>query len=265
MKKSKTYRLTYFTPDTIRQALNHFQSLVPKEERDKASGDFKVQRGDENWDYDSVEEALSDYRKGSADLGFRWSFPGWQLSVYADRQEISTVTVGAKERRDIESTFEIFERGLSSATHFKPKELPAAKCRIFIGHGHSPLWQELLIHLQNQHGFSVEAYETGARAGHTIRDILDGVLERTDFAVLILTAEDLQADGTLRARQNAIHETGLFQGRLGFERAIVLLEDGCEEFSNLAGVQQLRFSAGRIKETYGDLLATIRREFGKKD
>ena len=58
-----------------------------------------------------------------------------------------------------------------------------------------------------------------------------------------------------------IHELGLFQGRLGFTRAIVLLEEGVKEFSNILGINQLRFAKGRIKETFGDVLATIRREF----
>ena len=69
------------------------------------------------------------------------------------------------------------------------------------------------------------------------------------------------ADGTMRARQNVIHETGLFQGRLGFSRAIVMLEEGAEEFSNVQGVQQIRFAKGNIKETFGEVLATLRREF----
>jgi len=54
---------------------------------------------------------------------------------------------------------------------------------------------------------------------------------------------------------------GLFQGRLGFSRAIVLLEDGVEEFSNLHGIQHISFSKGNIKECFGDVLAVIRREF----
>ena len=77
-----------------------------------------------------------------------------------------------------------------------------------------------------------------------------------------MTAEDKTADGGMRARQNVIHEIGLFQGRLGFSRAIVLIEGDTELFSNLQGVHQLRYSPGNIKETYGDILATLRREFG---
>ena len=87
------------------------------------------------------------------------------------------------------------------------------------------------------------------------------MLTKSSFALLVLTAEDETTDGTKRARQNVVHETGLFQGRLGFTKAIVLLEEGAEEFSNLYGIQQIRFKKGNIKETFGDVLATIRREF----
>lgn len=88
------------------------------------------------------------------------------------------------------------------------------------------------------------------------------MLGRSSFACLVLTAEDEMADGTMRARRNVIHEAGLFQGRLGFSRAIVLLEEGAEEFSNIHGIQQIRFAKGNIKETFGEVLATLRREFG---
>jgi predicted nucleotide-binding protein len=108
----------------------------------------------------------------------------------------------------------------------------------------------------------VEAYEIGARAGHAIRDVLNDMLSKSSFAILVMTGEDQTSDGDgLRARQNVVHEAGLFQGRLGFARAIVLLEKGVEEFSNIHGIDQIRFDKGRIKETFGDVVATIRREF----
>jgi hypothetical protein len=43
-----------------------------------------------------------------------------------------------------------------------------------------------------------------------------------------------------------------------------MLEEGTEEFSNVQGVQQIRFSKGKIKETFGEVLATLRREFYSK-
>jgi hypothetical protein len=53
----------------------------------------------------------------------------------------------------------------------------------------------------------------------------------------------------------------LFQGRLGFARAIVLREDGTEGFSNLAGVDEIRFPKGKIRESFGDVIAFLNREF----
>jgi predicted nucleotide-binding protein len=141
-----------------------------------------------------------------------------------------------------------------------PKKIvvPKPPSVIFIGHGRSSLWRDLKDHLQDQHGHKVVAYEVGSRAGHTIRDILEDMLKQSSCAFLVLTGEDETIDGKLLARQNVIHETGLFQGRLGFSRAIVLLEEGTDEFSNLAGTQQIRFKMGNIRETFGDVLAVLR-------
>jgi predicted nucleotide-binding protein len=62
-----------------------------------------------------------------------------------------------------------------------------------------------------------------------------------------MTGEDVTWEGGVRARQNVIHEIGLFQGRLGFSRGIMLCEDEIEEFSNLHGVVQIKFAKGNIK------------------
>ena len=62
------------------------------------------------------------------------------------------------------------------------------------------------------------------------------------------------------ARQNVVHEIGLFQGRHGWERAIVLLEDGCEEFSNLHGITQIRFPKGDIMAKSEEIRRVLKRE-----
>jgi predicted nucleotide-binding protein len=77
---------------------------------------------------------------------------------------------------------------------------------------------------------------------------------------LVMSKEDETADGEWRARQNVVHEAGLFQGRYGFGRAIAIVEDGCTVFSNIAGIQQLRYRHD-IREVFGEAVATIRREF----
>lgn len=68
-----------------------------------------------------------------------------------------------------------------------------------------------------------------------------------------MTAEDETIDGKTRARQNVIHEAGLFQGRLGFNKVIILKQDGIEEFSNIAGLQYIPFTKDNIEQCFYEL------------
>ena len=86
------------------------------------------------------------------------------------------------------------------------------------------------------------------------------MLSQARFAFLIMTGEDEGADGSLHARENVIHEAGLFQGRLGFEKAIILLEEGCREFSNISGLGQIRFPRGEIKVRFEEIRHVLERE-----
>jgi predicted nucleotide-binding protein len=173
------------------------------------------------------------------------------------------VAVTAPLRKEVEATMAVFERNLSTSRLPEPQipKRPKPEIAVFIGHGRSELWRDLKDHLHEQHGYKVVAYEIGARAGHSIRDILEDMLAASSFAILVMTGEDETAEGLLHPRLNVVHEAGLFQGRLGFNRAVVLLEGGAEEFSYIHGLHQIRFSKGNIKEVYGEVLATLRREF----
>ena len=110
------------------------------------------------------------------------------------------------------------------------------------------------------HQYNVDAYEIGATAGYTIKEVLSSKLTKASIAFLILTAENKDIEGLMHARENVIHELGLFQGKLGFSKAIILLEKGVEEFSNIHGIQQLRFCKDNIQEKYGDVISVINRE-----
>jgi predicted nucleotide-binding protein len=89
---------------------------------------------------------------------------------------------------------------------------------------------------------------------------LSEMLDSAAIAFLVLTAEDERSDGKVQARMNVIHEVGLFQGRLGFTRAIVLLEERCEEFSNIQGLGQIRFPSGNIAAAFEQVREVMERE-----
>lgn len=132
--------------------------------------------------------------------------------------------------------------------------------KVFIGHGRSPAWRELKDFLAGRLGLPWEEFNRVPVAGVSNKERLSAMLDGSCFAFLILTAEDQRADGALQPRQNVVHEAGLFQGRLGFERAIIVLEDGCEEFSNVEGLGQIRFPRERISACFEEIRAVLERE-----
>jgi hypothetical protein len=134
------------------------------------------------------------------------------------------------------------------------------KKNVVIGHGRSPIWRELKDFIENRIKLPVDEFNGVSSAGIPIVTRLSEMLDGAQVAFLVMTAEDAQADGQMRARENVVHEVGLFQGRLGFGRAIVLLEEGCAEFSNIHGLGQIRFPKGNISAKFEDIRAVLERE-----
>lgn len=131
---------------------------------------------------------------------------------------------------------------------------------VFIGHGRSSVWEKLRDFLENRLKVPWTEFNREPVAGIMTVARLEEMLNSACFALLVLTAEDKQDDGTFSARANVLHETGLFQGRLGFKRAIVLLEDGCKIFSNIEGLTQIRFPKNNIESKFEDVRKVLERE-----
>lgn len=154
---------------------------------------------------------------------------------------------------------------LKMASHIERKEKRKVRSdrigtNVFIGHGRSRLWLELKDFIEGRLRLPADEFNRVPVAGITNIARLSEMLDSAAIALVVLTAEDEQADGKLRARMNVIHEVGLFQGRLGFTRAIVLLEEGCEEFSNINGLGQIRFPKDNISAAFESIRQVIERE-----
>jgi predicted nucleotide-binding protein len=160
--------------------------------------------------------------------------------------------------------------GLSSiarkaGSHLARKTRPRRRAEmvgtnVFIGHGKSPLWKDQKDFVQDRLKLPWDEFNRVPIAGVSNVARLSEMLDAAAVAFLIRTGEDELADGTVQARMNVVHEAGLFQGKLGFSRAIVLLEHGCEEFGNLHGLGQIRFPKGNIKAAFEDIRLVLERE-----
>lgn len=257
MEKVKYYYNTFFPVSVIQESVNLYLAKIGGDNK-VLDCRFSVQIRNEEWSFDSIEEFYSEYPDSdSCDLRFSSFAPYFrlQISVYLGKKTM--ITVAAPNRKEIEAIFQIFENNVDISKITAEKD----PIKIFIGHGNDQQWRLLKDHLRDYHGFDVVTYEIGPRAGRGVKEVLEDMLNMSSIAFLILTGEDIVNYNEIYARQNVVHELGLFQGKIGFKRAIAILEDGVTEFSNINGVNQIRFSKGNIRETFGDVVATIKREF----
>lgn len=132
---------------------------------------------------------------------------------------------------------------------------------VFIGHGHSSEWLKLEKFLTKTLHLDTEEFDGEPSAGYSVKERLQQMLGKASFAFIVMTGEN-QRDETAKryARDSVIHEVGLFQGRLGFEKAIILLEDGCETFSNAQGVVYIPFAKGDLMSASEKIRAVLKRE-----
>jgi predicted nucleotide-binding protein len=132
--------------------------------------------------------------------------------------------------------------------------------KVFVGHGRSLVWHQLKSFLSDRLHLQCDEFNAEAAAGLTTTDRLREMLDSACFAFLVMTAEDIHSDNSSHARENVIHEAGLFQGRLGFNRAIILLEEGCALFSNIHGLTHISFPKGNLEPAFEKIRLVLERE-----
>jgi len=134
----------------------------------------------------------------------------------------------------------------------------AADGPIFVVHGRDDARKYELIRLLDRavEREAIVLHEQASR-GDTILEKLERHAEVASFAIVLLTSDDegrLRGDSTrqlrLRGRQNVILETGVFIGRLGRSRVVILQDPDVEQPSDLHGLLYIPLdSAGGWRHT----------------
>ena len=229
------------------------QQIDSKEELDKTKADFN------NWS--NYNETLLSKLFSNSSIALKYSF-----HIFGRSTNFSLISDIERHQEDLSEMISRLQ-GICGRLELygEPSETlsntsTVKGTHIFIGHGHSTIWRELKEFISERLGLPYDEFNRVSTAGIGTKERLKGMLDQSCMAFLLLTAEDEQTDGTLHARENVIHEAGLFQGRLGFEKAIILLEEGCEEFSNIHGLGQIRFPKGNIKAAFEEIRQVLERE-----
>lgn len=108
--------------------------------------------------------------------------------------------------RDIEFAFEVRANSELATPTVRHEE------RIFISHGRSPDWREVQAYIERDLGRPTLELAQEPNQGRTVLQKLSEESDRCCYAVIVMTGDDAASDGTIRARENVMHEIGYFQG-----------------------------------------------------
>lgn len=136
--------------------------------------------------------------------------------------------------------------------------VPRWERRVFISHGTNPCWQELQNFLEVKLARPTIELAQRRNQGKTVIGKLAEAANCCSHAIVVMTGDDMTADGAARVRENVMHELGYFQGRLGHDRVILLREKGVSMPSNLGGIVYLPFSRDHIASVFDALKAELR-------
>lgn len=128
--------------------------------------------------------------------------------------------------------------------------------QVFVGHGGDRQWEVVRDFLTAADIDNV-TFESDERAGYATLETVAQMIYGAKVSVCVMTASDKMVDKTSRARENVVHEIGFSQGALGVANTIILLENGVSEFTNIAGLTQIRFDRGEIHTTRERVIAAI--------
>lgn len=156
------------------------------------------------------------------------------------------------------STLPDLTRGfLQSADTWDEPDVPTSG--VFLAHGPDPQWQTVRQFLEQDCSLSVHTVDSTPIDDDWVESVT-ACMHLCGFGVCVLTPDDLTVSGLGRAAQGVINLVGILQGSCGFRRVALLVEEGCEIFSNMHGVVELRFRHGHVESTLWQLDRMLRRE-----
>jgi len=157
-------------------------------------------------------------------------------------------------RLQLQSLATSIEQVLEVLSHSEispPQQSSAPARRVFISHGRASDWREVQAYVEKDIGLDTLELAQEANQGRTILAKLTESANSCDSAVIVMTGDDLDAEGQTRARENVIHEIGYFQGRYGLDRVVLLHDEGVSIPSNIQGVVYTPFVRGNVDACFG--------------
>ncbi len=134
------------------------------------------------------------------------------------------------------------------------------KSAVFISHGRSPspLWREVQQFLEQDLGIETLEQGRGSTPGRSTVEKLTEASNLCHRAIVVVTVDDTSSFGEHRSRENVMHEIGFLQAKLGFDRLVILHEEGALGPHYLADFVNISFPKGNVRAAMIDLERELR-------
>ena len=156
---------------------------------------------------------------------------------------------------------QIFEVRANSELAIPESESPSP--RVFISHGGASDWHEVQAYIERDIKIPTLELAQEPNLGRTVLQKLEQEAAGCTSAVIVMTGEDKDAEGNLRARENVLHEIGFFQGKYGLSAVCLLHEEGTNIPSNIHGLVYIPFPKGCVEATFGALTRELNSFYGR--
>lgn len=124
---------------------------------------------------------------------------------------------------------------------------------IFISHGRSKEWYKIQSYVEKDLNYSTIELAQQPNLGRSVLQKLNEEANKCNAAIILMTGEDLLENDEVRARENVLHEIGFFQGKLGLDKVVLLLEEGVNIPSNIHGLVYIPFPKDTAEAALGAL------------
>lgn len=108
--------------------------------------------------------------------------------------------------------------------------------KVFVVHGHDGELKEKIARLLEKQNIEPIILSEQPNQGRTVIEKLEAYAAPVAAAICLFTADDDIADGTKRARQNVVFETGYFYGNIGRKNTVVIADEDVMNLSDLKGI-----------------------------
>ena len=190
----------------------------------------------------------------------------WKTIVY--EEEDPDTTELSKQGEELSKLFEVARNKKHSRIKesnknvtIKPEDMDEQSKRVFIVHGHNELMKQHVARVVSELGLKPIILHEQANGGKTIIEKFLSNAEKSGFAIILLSADDLGISKkdkekavkegkdlneslSSRARQNVVFEMGCFIGIIGRPRVFLLLEKGVEKPGDMDGVVYTNYDEG---------------------